>query len=82
MHLLTFGCYHRLPHFASPEAGNLFESALEGIQNKSKVVSAPPGVPFSIPRCLKRRLLNADMKGYRADLGVEFQVRTNSRVMT
>jgi putative transposase len=38
MHFLTFSCYHRLPYFASAEAPNLFEDALERIRNKYKFV--------------------------------------------
>ncbi len=40
MHFLTFSCYRRLPYFATPEARNLFESALERIRKKYKFVVA------------------------------------------
>jgi putative transposase len=40
MHFLTFSCYHRLPYLASPEARDLFESALERIRQKYKFVVA------------------------------------------
>jgi hypothetical protein len=39
-HFLTFSCYHRRPHLASPEAKNLFEDALERIRKKYKFVVA------------------------------------------
>ena len=39
-HFLTFSCYHRLPYLASPEAMNLFESALERIRQKYRFVVA------------------------------------------
>ncbi len=40
MHFLTFSCYHRLPYLASPEARDLFESALGRIRQKYKFVVA------------------------------------------
>src|SRR5664280_600676 len=40
MHFLTFSCYHRLPYLASPQARDLFESALERIRQKYKFVVA------------------------------------------
>jgi putative transposase len=40
MHFLTFSCYHRLPYLASPDARDLFESALERIRQKYKFVVA------------------------------------------
>ncbi|MFY9855834.1 MAG: transposase [Terracidiphilus sp.] len=39
-HFLTFSCYHRLPYFASLEAKNLFEDALERIRKKYEFVVA------------------------------------------
>jgi putative transposase len=43
MHFLTFSCYHRLPYLASPQARDLFESALERIRQKYKFVVAGYG---------------------------------------
>jgi putative transposase len=40
MHFLTFSCYHRLAHLGSPEARNLFESALERIRKRYRFVVA------------------------------------------
>ncbi|MGD0913838.1 MAG: transposase [Terracidiphilus sp.] len=40
MHFLTFSCYHPLPYLASPQAKDLFESALEQIRRKYRFVVA------------------------------------------
>jgi putative transposase len=40
MHFLTFSCYHRLPYLASPQAKDLFESALDQIRRKYRFVVA------------------------------------------
>ena len=40
MHFLTFSCYHRLPYLVTPQARNLFESALERARQKYRFVVA------------------------------------------
>jgi REP-associated tyrosine transposase len=37
-HFLTFSCYHRLPHPGSPSARDLFESALERVRLRYRLV--------------------------------------------
>ena len=39
-HFITFSCFHRLPYLASPQACELFESALERIRQSCRLVVA------------------------------------------
>ena len=39
-HFLTFSCHHRLPHLNTPEARDLFESALEEIRRRYNLLVA------------------------------------------
>jgi putative transposase len=39
-HFLTFSCYHRLQHFCTPAARDLFEDALERVRRRYRFVVA------------------------------------------
>ena len=34
LHFVTFSCYHRFPHLASPEAATLLDPALEAVRRR------------------------------------------------